>query len=78
MDNMINKIMQARAEHRVYRSMACEIEKIAIQTDCPVYKGDKEADLYVKLSDVIEVLQKNDPMDIPLLERSFNKGVEAK
>lgn len=25
MDNMINKIMQARAEHRVYRSMACEM-----------------------------------------------------
>lgn len=48
--------------------MAKEIEKIAIQTDCPVYKGDKEVDLYVRLSDVIEVLQKNAPLDIPLLD----------
>lgn len=48
--------------------MAREIEQIAIQTDCPLYEGDREIDLYVRLSDVVEVLQKNAPMDIPLLD----------
>lgn len=65
----MDRVMQARAEHRVYRNMAREIREIAIQTDCPVYEGDKEVDLYVKLSDVIEVLQKNAPIEIPLLEK---------
>lgn len=65
----MDRVMQARAEHRVYRNMAREIEEIAIQTDCPVYEGDKEVDLYVKLSDVVEVLQKNAPMEFPLLEK---------
>lgn len=65
----MDRVMQARAEHRVYRNMAREIQEMAIQTDCPVYEGDKEVDLYVKLSDVIEVLQKNAPMEIPLLEK---------
>ena len=65
----MDRVMQARAEHRIYRNMAREIKEIAIQTDCPVYEGDKEVDLYVKLSDVIEVLQKNAPMEIPLLEK---------
>lgn len=65
----MDRVMQARAEHRVYRNMARELREIAIQTDCPVYEGDKEVDLYVKLSDVIEVLQKNAPMEIPLLEK---------
>ena len=64
----MNRVMQARAEQRVYRNMAREIEKIAKQTDCPLYKGDEQVDLYVRLSDVIEVLQKNAPMDIPLLD----------
>lgn len=61
--------MQARAEQRVYRKMVKEIEEIAIQTDCPLYEGDKEIDLYVRLSDVIEILQKNAPMEIPLLDK---------
>lgn len=68
MENM-QRAMQLRAEHRVYRNMAREIEKIAIQTDCPLYEGDKEVDLYVKLSDVIEVLQKNAPVETPLLDK---------
>lgn len=63
------RVMQARAEQRVYRKMAKEIEEIAIQTDCPLYEGDKEIDLYVRLSDVIEILQKNAPMEIPLLDK---------
>lgn len=46
-------------ECSVWCSVAREIQEIAIQTDCPVYEGDKEIDLYVRLSDVIEVLQKN-------------------
>lgn len=65
---MMDRVMQSRAEHRVYRKMAREIQEIAIQTDCPLYEGDKEVDLYVRLSDVIEVLQKNAPMEIPLLD----------
>lgn len=66
---MMYRVMQARAEQRVYRKMAKEIEEIAIQTDCPLYEGDKEIDLYVRLSDVIEILQKNAPMEIPLLDK---------
>ena len=64
----MQRIMQSRAEQRAFRNMAREIEQIAIQTDCPLYEGDREIDLYVRLSDVIEVLQKNAPMDIPLLD----------
>lgn len=63
------RVMQARAEHRVYRNMAREIQEKAIQTDCPLYEGDKEVDLYIKLSDVIEILQKNAPLEIPLLDK---------
>ena len=66
----MDRVMQARAEHRVYRNMAREIQEIAIQTDCPIYEGDKEVDLYVRLSDVIEILQKNTPMELPLLENN--------
>ena len=68
----MQRILQARAEHRIYRNMAREIEEIAIQTDCPLYEGDKEVDLYVKLSDVIEVLQKNAPLQNPLLDKHTN------
>lgn len=68
----MQRVMQARAEHRVYRNMAREIEEIAIQTDCPLYEGDKEIDLYVRLSDVITVLQKNAPLEIPLLDKKTN------
>lgn len=64
----MQRVMQARAEQRVFRNMAREIEQIAIQTDCPLYEGDREIDLYVRLSDVIKVLQENAPMDISLLE----------
>lgn len=28
------------------------------QEDCPVYLGDKEVDTYVKLSEVIEIINK--------------------
>lgn len=70
MDGLImDGLMNARAGQRVYRNMAKEIEEIAIQTDCPLYEGDKEVDLYVRLSDVIGVLQKNAPMEIPLLDK---------
>ena len=64
----MQRVMQARAEQRVFRNIAREIEQIAIQTDCPLYEGDREIDLYVRLSDVIKVLQENAPMDIPLLD----------
>lgn len=65
----MNRIMQARAEQRVFRKMAYEMQELAIQTDCPIYLGDKEIDSYVKLSDVLEILQKNAPMTIPLIDK---------
>lgn len=65
----MERILQARAEHRVFRKMAYELVELAKQTDCPVYLGDKEVDSYVKLSDVIEILQKNAPLNFPLLEK---------
>lgn len=34
-----------------------KLEKIAIQTDCPVYKGDIIDDYYIRLSDVIDVIK---------------------
>lgn len=61
-------VMKARAEHRVYRKMAHELVELAKQTDCPVYLGDKEVDSYVRLSDVIKILQENAPMSFPLLD----------
>ena len=63
------RIMQARAEHRVFKKMVYELEELAKQTDCPVYLGDKEVDSYVRLSDVIEILQKNAPLDFPLTDK---------
>ena len=69
----MQRVMQARAEQRVYCNMAREIKQIAIQTDCPLYNGDKEIDLYVRLSDVIEVLQKNAPLDFPLLDKQIGE-----
>lgn len=65
----MNRIMQARAEQRVFRKMAYEMQELAIQTDCPIYLGGKEIDSYVKLSDVLEILQKNAPMTIPLIDK---------
>ena len=64
---MMLDVMTARAEHRVYRKMAYELVELAKQTDCPVYLGDKEVD-YVKLSDVLKILQENAPMSFPLLD----------
>lgn len=65
---MMLDVMTARAEHRVYRKMAYELVELAKQTDCPVYLGDKEVDSYVKLSDVLKILQENAPMSFPLLD----------
>lgn len=60
----MDRIMQARAEHRVFRKMAREMQELAIQVH-----EDEEIVSYVKLSDVIEILQENAPMDIPLLDK---------
>lgn len=60
----MERVMQARAEQRVYRKMVREMQELAI----PVNEDD-EIVSYVKLSDVIEVLQENSPMDIPLLDK---------
>lgn len=62
------RVMQARAEQRVYKKMAREMQELAKQTDCPVYLGDVKVDSYIKLSDVLEILQKNAPMDFPLID----------
>lgn len=64
----MEKLLKARAEHRIFKQIAKEIEQTAIQEDCPEYRGDREVDLYVRLSDVIEILQRHAPMDIPLLD----------
>ena len=66
-DNLIKKLRTQK-----YDYVKIENEEIAIQTDCPLYEGDKEVDLYVKLSDVIEVLQKNAPLQNPLLDKHTN------
>lgn len=71
---MIMDFFEARAEQRKFRHIAEEIEKEAIQTDCPVYKGDKEIDLYVKLSDVIKILEDNSPMEFPLLDKHYSSN----
>ena len=63
------RVMQARTEQRVYKKMAYEMQELAKQTDCPVYLGDVEVDSYIKLSDVLEILQKNAPMDFPLIDK---------
>lgn len=43
------------------KNLECEnlinkLNELAIQTDCPIYLGDKEVDMYVKLSDVINLI----------------------
>lgn len=43
------------------KDLECEnlinkLNELAIQTDCPIYLGDKEVDMYVKLSDVINLI----------------------
>lgn len=43
------------------KNLECEnlinkLNELAIQTDCPIYLGDKEIDMYVKLSDVINLI----------------------
>lgn len=47
---------------------AREMQELAKQTDYPVYLGDVKVDSYIKLSDVLEILQKNAPMDFPLID----------
>lgn len=32
------------------------LNECAVQTDCPVYEGDKAVDLYIRLSDVIGLI----------------------
>lgn len=39
-----------------YSDLIHKLHELAIQTDCPVYLGDKEVDMYVKLSDVINLV----------------------
>jgi len=38
--------------------MMDDISECAKQEDCPVYKGDQEVDCYVKLSSVLEIIEK--------------------
>lgn len=46
-----------------YENIADEIENIAAETDCPLYKGDEVVDMYVKLSDMRKVVEKYAPTD---------------
>lgn len=45
------------SEQQKFQNIEKEIECLAVQTDCPVYLGDKEVDSYVKLSDVLNMLK---------------------
>lgn len=39
-----------------YSDLVYKLNELAIQTDCPIYLGDKEVDSYIKLSDVINLI----------------------
>jgi len=41
------------------RKILSELDKLAIQTDVPIYIGDREADYYIQLTDVIQILINN-------------------
>ena len=53
--------MVEHCERKVMDQLKKEIEECAIQEDAPIYEGDKEADYFVRLSDVINVLEKDCP-----------------
>lgn len=61
--------MQKRTKQRTFKQIAQELEELAIQTDCTVYLGDKKIDNYVRLSDVIDILQKHAQLNFPLLNK---------
>ena len=60
----MHRLMEARAEQRVFKKMAYEIRQLTERGDCIPYEDDS----YIKLSDVLDILQKNAPMDFPLLD----------
>ncbi|MSS64582.1 hypothetical protein [Velocimicrobium porci] len=45
-------------KNRYVSEIITELEDCAKQEDCPVYLGDREIDSYVKLSEVIEIINK--------------------
>lgn len=51
---------------RELRAIVDELKELAIQTDVPIYKGDVIDDNYIKLSDVIEILEKYNPSTFPI------------
>lgn len=61
-------LLHARAEQRLFRKMAYEIQEIAKQTNYPIHENNTQTDSYIKLSDVIHILQQNAPMNFPLLD----------
>lgn len=48
----------SKAYKRHISGLIHELSECAIQTDCPVYEGDKEVDMYIRLSDVIRLINK--------------------
>lgn len=42
-----------------HREEIVYVERLAIQTDVPIYIGDREADYYIQLTDVIQILINN-------------------
>lgn len=48
--------LKEQADKTVY--MIVELKNIAKQEDSPFYEGDKETDSFIKLSDVLEVIEK--------------------
>ena len=61
---MYRVMMKAIAEQRIYKKLAYEIRELTKKVDCFSY----EDDIYIRLSDVLEILQKNAPMNFPLID----------
>lgn len=51
-------ILRARADKRAFNNMISEIKECAKEEDTPIYLGDKEVDCFVRLSHVLEVIDK--------------------
>lgn len=56
---IIDKAEELEERTGKLRKILSELDKLAIQTDVPIYIGDREADYYIQLTDVIQILINN-------------------
>ena len=47
-----------RCEYRYSNDIINKLKEIAFQTDCVIYKGDVVDDYYIRLSDVIDIVER--------------------